>query len=125
MSKDVPTLYAGRLLTGFGGGMVDSTIQVTMTSLPILQDLMSGESILKGVHRRNHDAATAGRVGVDAVPQFLARHAAGVRDGRVPPLLASGGRSVRRGAADILRRPVPAAREPRLAAGPRQARSRR
>jgi MFS family permease len=68
MSKDVPTLYAGRLLTGFGGGMVDSTIQVTMTALPILQDLMSGESILKGVHRRNHDAATAGRVGVDAVP---------------------------------------------------------
>jgi len=33
MSKDVPTLYAGRLLTGFGGGMVDSTIQVKKSFL--------------------------------------------------------------------------------------------
>ena len=57
--------------------------------------------------------------------QFLPRHAAGIRDGRVPPLLASGGRRVRRGAAALVRRPLPAAREPRLAAGPRQARARR
>jgi len=28
LSTSVYTLYAGRLLTGFGGGMVDSTIQV-------------------------------------------------------------------------------------------------